>query len=186
MKKYYLSFGQVHRHTFGKIVFDKDCLCEISADSEEEVRTRAIRTFGLKWHRVYADKPDISYFPRGVIKLGRAVLKQKVDDPKRDFLKRCETIYDMGLADQDNFKHIEKIFDGLMRLVGHQPEYFYKMLESEYKRTDAFSNRYLLANDKLGMNCINLLAVLTHPCQKCAEDKDAWHTRAAFCDHKNV
>ncbi len=40
-----------------------------------------------------------------------------------------------------------------------------------------------LANDKTGYDVIRLLAVLTHLCQKCAEDPDAWHTRPAFCKH---
>lgn len=31
-----------------------------------------------------------------------------------------------------------------------------------------------------------LAAILTHPCQQCAEDPEAWHTRQAFCQHRKA
>jgi hypothetical protein len=31
---------------------------------------------------------------------------------------------------------------------------------------------------------IEAMAILDHPCQKCAEDHNAWHTRYGFCEHK--
>jgi len=31
---------------------------------------------------------------------------------------------------------------------------------------------------------VQLASILTHPCQLCAEDTGAWHTRYAFCKHE--
>lgn len=90
----------------------------------------------------------------------------------------------MGLATPEIFKHIEKIYDGMHRLEGGQIEYFANMLQSETERTNNFSNSMQLANDRLGYDCIRMLAVMTHRCQICAEDKDAWHTRSGFCTHR--
>lgn len=105
---------------------------------------------------------------------------------KEQFLKRCENIYNMGLASDKNFLLIEKLVDGVLRLNGGQTRYFVEMLESERERTRNFADDMSLANDVDGYSCIQLLAVLTHHCQKCAEDPKAWHTRAAFCPHADV
>ncbi len=104
---------------------------------------------------------------------------------KKDFLKRCENAYDMDLVTPKILNHLMKIYDGMHRLEGGQIEYFTEMLISENERTRRFSNDMQLANDELGYNCIRLLAILVHGCQKCAEDPKAWHTRQAFCEHKN-
>ncbi len=29
-----------------------------------------------------------------------------------------------------------------------------------------------------------IAAILSHPCQQCAEDPNAWHTRSGFCEHR--
>lgn len=81
------------------------------------------------------------------------------------------------------FRHIERSYDALHRLQGGQLDYFIGYMNSEKDRTDNFSNLMSLANDKLGYDCIRVIAVLTHHCQICAEDPEAWHTRAGFCEH---
>lgn len=82
------------------------------------------------------------------------------------------------------FKHIERSYDAIFRLQGGQLHYFLDHMNKESERTYRFDNRMQLANDKLGYDCIYVLAVLTHHCQKCAVDPKAWHTRAGFCPHK--
>lgn len=103
---------------------------------------------------------------------------------KKDFLARCANAYNMGLTQGPILRHLERAYDALFRLEGDQFRYFVDWVASEQERTRHFSNEYQLANDKLGYNVVQLLAVLTHPCQKCAVDPDAWHTRPAFCSHR--
>ncbi len=105
---------------------------------------------------------------------------------KQQFLNRCAVAYDIGLCDETILRHIEKMYDAMHRLEGGQIEYFYEALHDEAERTQRFSNHMQLANDTLGYAGIRLLALLTHPCQICATDKDAWHTRSGFCPHKGV
>lgn len=57
-------------------------------------------------------------------------------------------------------------------------------MQAEKERTDGFSNIKTLANDKLGYDGTYLLSILTHHCQICATNKEAWHTRPGFCNHK--
>ena len=104
---------------------------------------------------------------------------------KKDFLKRCETIYDCGLVKDDVLRLSSQWADAMLRLQGGQLDYFIDIMEQERKRTNRFSSSETLANDPVGYRVIQLNAILTHPCQKCAEDKEAWHTRPAFCNHKN-
>ncbi len=107
---------------------------------------------------------------------------------KEDFLKRCETIYDKGFADRGLFWLMNKWLDFTMRFEhtmcgrGGQSQGIYALdfLNEERER---LSNR-TLANDDDGYNIIELAAILSHPCQKCAEEVKQWHTRTAFCDHK--
>lgn len=47
-----------------------------------------------------------------------------------------------------------------------------------------FNRLFHGANDRIGYGLIRLAAVLAHPCQQCAEDPGAWHTRSAFCPHR--
>lgn len=103
---------------------------------------------------------------------------------KQQFLKRCETIYDLGLADSDTLKLLERWADIVMRFEGGQIWALVDFLQKESERTQRFGNHSILAGDTQGYKIIQIAAILTHPCQKCAEDKDAWHTRAAFCKHK--
>lgn len=104
--------------------------------------------------------------------------------PLKDVIKRIETAHKLGLCTPEIFHHTEKVYDATFRLEGGQLHYFADFLEDEKQRTNWFSNMKSLANDELGYSCIRLLAILTHPCQLCAEDKDAWHTRSGLCNHK--
>lgn len=103
---------------------------------------------------------------------------------KKEWMKRMETAYDLGLLDSDIVRHLYKAYDAVHRLEGNQFQYFAEFIISENERTKNFSNHMQLANDELGYNVIKLLAIFIHPCQICAEDKGAWHTRSGFCPHK--
>lgn len=62
----YFTFGQAHRHVVGGIIFDKDCVVEITADDPRQVM---FYTFGNKWSMQYDTPPDMSHFSGGIIKL---------------------------------------------------------------------------------------------------------------------
>lgn len=99
---------------------------------------------------------------------------------KADFLKRCETIYDLGLLD-NNTHLMYKWLDAIMRYEGNQKDIFEDFIEHEKIRTDNFSK--VLVRDVDGYKLIQLSAILDHHCQICAEDTEAWHTRGGFCKH---
>ena len=69
MKKFYVSFGQAHAHAINGITYDKDCLAEIHAETLKEARDTAFEIFKGVFHRVYEELPDMSFFPRGAIKV---------------------------------------------------------------------------------------------------------------------
>lgn len=103
---------------------------------------------------------------------------------EKEFLARCKTIWDAGLATPERLRLLERWIEMVMRLEGGQLNYFSEMLESERERLDGFRSGRTLANDADGYALVQMAAILVHPCQACAEDKNAWWTRAAFCEHK--
>ena len=101
---------------------------------------------------------------------------------KEQFLKRCETAWNMGLAKPPLLQLMYNWCDAIMRYEGNQMHYFHDFFENEKSRTKDFTKT--LANDTEGYKIIQLTSLLNHPCQKCAEDTNAWHTRSAFCEHR--
>jgi len=108
-------------------------------------------------------------------------VKKMEELTKEQFLKRCETIYDLGFARKKILSLLYEWVDAVLRLEGSQVHYWIDFLVKEKARTKNFSN--VLARDKEYALCC-LTAILDHPCQQCAEDRDAWHTRSSFCNHK--
>jgi len=74
MKKFYVTFGQVHAHRVNGKTFDKDSVAEIKATDENSARDKAFLCFGNKWHQCEPEEKMtedfLSYFPRGIIPLG--------------------------------------------------------------------------------------------------------------------
>lgn len=109
---------------------------------------------------------------------------------KDEYMKRCETIWNTGNARPELFRLLRDWLDAVMRyehslfsMDGQtQGRYWLAFLNSEFVRTN--DGARTLANDADGYALQEFAAVLCHPCQQCAESKDAWHTRAGFCDHK--
>ena len=69
MKKYYVTFGQDHRHVIDSVVFDRDCIAVIEGKSYEDARRKIIGLFGLKFCFQFGriEDVDISYYSRGFI-----------------------------------------------------------------------------------------------------------------------
>ena len=93
---------------------------------------------------------------------------------KEEWLKRCETVYDWAREHPVDLMLLRDVVDAMARLEGGQLHYFVDFLEREKKRTDSFDGRKTLANDRVLYALVYLTNILSHPCQKCAEDKDAW------------
>lgn len=69
LKEYFLTFGYVHSHYIDNKILDKDCVVKLRANSISEARKKCFDNFGNKWAFINGRKPDMSYFPRGIIKL---------------------------------------------------------------------------------------------------------------------
>lgn len=111
--------------------------------------------------------------------------KSQAPYTKEEFLKRCANAYDMGLIKTDVIHLLAKWTDIVMRVEGGQDYTLLRFFLEEAERTQNFASHKVLANDKVGYSIIQLAAIFEHPCQKCAEDPQAWHTRFAFCNHKD-
>lgn len=102
---------------------------------------------------------------------------------KEQFLARCATAYDMGHIRPETITLLNKWLDFVLRFEGGQVSYVADFLEEEKRRTNWFGPGRTLAGDADGYALVYFAAILGHPCQKCAEDREQWHTRPAFCNH---
>ena len=110
-----------------------------------------------------------------------------------EFLARCSTLYDMGLATEEQLRLLERWIDFVLRyehsVLGRgEPQWKYvdEFVAVESARLGGLWTGTTLTNDKAGYNLVRLAAVLSHPCQICAEDPRAWHSRPAFCTHRGI
>ncbi len=105
---------------------------------------------------------------------------------KDELLARVATAYDLGLLTTPRLGLLREWLDFVMRLEGGQMTYVVDFLQAERERNGTSPNMAIskLAGDVDGYALIQLAAILTHPCQKCATDPSAWHTRPAFCSHR--
>lgn len=108
-----------------------------------------------------------------------------------DWLKRCETIWNKGLARPNLMSMMTRWLDAVMRYEHtmfssgqSQGNCWIDFVNAEFGRTDG--GRRTLANDADGYALQEIAAILSHPCQRCAEDKEAWHTRPGFCNHRDA
>lgn len=108
---------------------------------------------------------------------------------KDEFLARCATAWDCGYVTPDRLCLMMRWLDFVMRFEGGQLSMALDFLVDERRRnkcpagtsSGAIGN---LAGDADGYALIQLSCLLAHPCQKCATDTSAWHTRAGFCEHR--
>lgn len=105
-----------------------------------------------------------------------------VEFTKEQILARVSNAIDMGLMTRKQMSLLDKWLDFVNRFEGGQMRYVADFIESEKRRTSGYSRT--LAADVDGYALNRLAAILSHPCQKCAEDPNEWHTRSAFCPHK--
>ncbi len=112
---------------------------------------------------------------------------------KAQWMKRCESAWSAGLVTPSVLHLISQWADIVLRAehtlfsIGGQSQgdMVWLFLERERERLKAQNHLSVgtLASDTTGYNVVKLTALLQHPCQQCAEDPKAWHTRTAFCNH---
>ena len=66
---YYFTFGQAHAHDIDGIVYDRDIVVEVTAESYGAARKRFMKYFGTEWAFQYTEKPDMHFFPGGITQL---------------------------------------------------------------------------------------------------------------------
>ena len=110
---------------------------------------------------------------------------------RAEVLARCSTIFDMGLATEEQLRLLGRWVDFVLRyehslFTNGQKQWPYidEFVAVESKRLGGLPTELTLANDEAGYNLVRFTAVLSHPCQQCAEDPRAWHTRPGFCEHR--
>ena len=64
-EKFYVTFGQAHKHKYGTTSLDKDTIIEVQADSYKEVQSWAMETFEGMFSMIYSELPEMKYFPKG-------------------------------------------------------------------------------------------------------------------------
>lgn len=112
---------------------------------------------------------------------------------KEQFLKRCETIYDKGYFKNRNIssmlRHSADTFMRLRSVYANNPAMFEEINKGHQGNIACDALEYnldtkrTLANDNDLYEALNIACILDHPCQFCAEDPEAWHTRYGFCNH---
>lgn len=124
-------------------------------------------------------------------------LNKKINMTKKEWMKRAETIFEMGLIKSDLLSLLRSALEAFVRLrsvYANHPEMFDEIKKeyqgeiainelTQYDTLHYLDKKKVLANDR-AYNALRITAVIDHPCQKCAEDKNAWHTRYGFCNHK--
>lgn len=112
---------------------------------------------------------------------------------KEQFLKRCETIYDMGYFKNRNISSmLRNATDTFLRLrsVYAKAPNLFEEIKKDHQGSIAcdaleyeLDTQKTLGNDPDLYLALNLSCILDHPCQLCAEDHHSWHTRYGFCNH---
>ena len=65
-KKRFYTFGWGQAHHINGFTYDPNIVVEITSDDPRGVM---FETFGRRWSMEYDELPDLSFYPRGVVKL---------------------------------------------------------------------------------------------------------------------
>lgn len=70
MKKFIITFGQIHAHRVNGKTFDKDSVAVVKAESQNEAHEFAMDVFNKEFHHCIPEEEfdnsnSIQYFPRG-------------------------------------------------------------------------------------------------------------------------
>ena len=60
----YFTLGQCHTHRINGVTLDKNIVVHIKGG-----RKRAFELMGDKWAFEHNEKPDMKYFPRGIVEI---------------------------------------------------------------------------------------------------------------------
>ena len=65
-KTRYFTLGQDHAHRVNNVTLDKNIVVKITS---EDPRSRMVELCKTKWAFEYNEKPNMSYYPRGIVDL---------------------------------------------------------------------------------------------------------------------
>ena len=113
---------------------------------------------------------------------------------RKDFFARCNTLWTLGffenrelstwlrLAADSYFKlRIYSTDSGCFKRIRKHPQGNIAVEEITEEFAGEGKNAKIV-NDR-AYDVFRLACILDHPCQKCAENEKAWHTRYGFCEH---
>jgi hypothetical protein len=72
----WFTFGFDHRHDLNGIILDRDIVLEVT---DLDPWTVMMEKFGTEWGCDYSAKPDLEYYPRGVITLREVIAMQDIN-----------------------------------------------------------------------------------------------------------
>jgi hypothetical protein len=90
------------------------------------------------------------------------------------------------LSEEYSKSAMHKVMFSVVNTLELHPDHQAKMALNSlcgFGLPEDFKLKHTLAGDE-AYKAIQVMAILDHPCQKCAEDPNAWHTRYGFCEHK--
>lgn len=69
MRTFWITLGQIHAHVVNGRTVDHNTVIEIEADDEAEAMRKAYEYFGNRFANLYTKKPDMKYYPGGIVKV---------------------------------------------------------------------------------------------------------------------
>ena len=69
MNTFWITLGQSHAHVLGAKTVDHNTVIEIEAEDEAEAMRKGYELFGGRWANFYSKKPDMKYYPGGIVKV---------------------------------------------------------------------------------------------------------------------
>jgi hypothetical protein len=101
---------------------------------------------------------------------------------KQDFLDRCSTAYDAWYINSDSLLVLELALELTMRWISRDLHQNQIASEIDEKLMKIAKGREL-ANFRELYEALQFWTLLNHSCQKCATNKEKWHTR--WCNWHN-
>lgn len=65
---FWITLGQAHAHVLNGRTVDHNVVIEIEADDYPQAMRKANEWFGDQYANIYPQKPDMKYYPGGIVK----------------------------------------------------------------------------------------------------------------------
>ena len=71
--KTYISFGKIHKHNVGGVIFDRNCIGVLESNDDEDAIKIILNIFGNKLSTIYHEKDwddkNMKFYERGYISI---------------------------------------------------------------------------------------------------------------------